>query len=126
MLGKASLLGAALLLLTNVAEARGPDFAKGIISKVPPAVLAGAYTVLVPQVDRDGNEIGGIRLPDITVPLATAITMGDNRLSLEERHRDKADYVAQITRAAEALEKDGYILAEDRRRIIDRADAAPW
>ncbi len=26
---------------------------------------------LVPQVDRDGNEIGGIRLPDVAVPLAT-------------------------------------------------------
>jgi hypothetical protein len=30
-----------------------------------------AYTVLVPQVDGDGNEIAGIRLPSIAVPLAT-------------------------------------------------------
>jgi Alpha/beta hydrolase domain len=29
------------------------------------------YPVLVPQVDADGNEIAGIRLPDITVPLGT-------------------------------------------------------
>jgi hypothetical protein len=26
---------------------------------------------LVPQVDRDGNELGGLRLPEVTVPLAT-------------------------------------------------------
>jgi hypothetical protein len=28
-------------------------------------------SVLVPQVDRDGNELDGIRLPEMTVPLAT-------------------------------------------------------
>lgn len=28
--------------------------------------------LLVPQVDADGNDLGGIRLPDITVPLGTA------------------------------------------------------
>jgi len=26
---------------------------------------------LVPQVDRDGNDVGGLRLPDVSVPLAT-------------------------------------------------------
>jgi hypothetical protein len=26
---------------------------------------------LVPQVDKDGNEVGGIRVPEVTVPLAT-------------------------------------------------------
>jgi hypothetical protein len=29
----------------------GPDFIRGLIGKMPPALLAGAYTVLVPQVD---------------------------------------------------------------------------
>ncbi|PYR86664.1 MAG: hypothetical protein DMG19_12520, partial [Acidobacteria bacterium] len=33
---------------------------------------AGApLPLLVPQVDRDGNPLGGLRLPDVTVPLAT-------------------------------------------------------
>ena len=30
-----------------------------------------AFPVLVPQVDEDGNERDGVRLPEITVPLAT-------------------------------------------------------
>jgi hypothetical protein len=30
-----------------------------------------AFPVLVPQVDADGNEHDGVRLPEITVPLAT-------------------------------------------------------
>ena len=38
----------------------------------PPRPIRGReYPVLVPKVDADGNEIGGIRLPDITVPLGT-------------------------------------------------------
>ncbi len=51
----------------------GPDFAKGIIDKVPPVALAAQYRVLVPKVDRDGNETSGILLPDIAVPTATAM-----------------------------------------------------
>src|SRR5207253_616533 len=40
------------------------------------ADLEGPHTahplpLLVPQVDRDGNELSGIRLPDVAVPLAT-------------------------------------------------------
>ncbi len=52
----------------------GPDFAKGVIGKVLPEPMKGDYPVYVPQVDRDGNEIGGVRVPEQAV--ATATTMG--------------------------------------------------
>ncbi|HVJ08547.1 MAG TPA: alpha/beta hydrolase domain-containing protein [Acidisarcina sp.] len=48
----------------------GPDWPKGVFSAQPPKV-GKPYPVLVPQVDVDGNELAGIRLPEITVPLAT-------------------------------------------------------
>jgi hypothetical protein len=49
----------------------GPHFASdGIITKEPPEV-GPAFTILVPQVDVDGNELGGLRTPGIVVPLAT-------------------------------------------------------
>ena len=49
----------------------GPDFAsKGIVAYEPPKV-ATPFPTLVPQVDRDGNETAGIRLPELAVPLAT-------------------------------------------------------
>src|SRR4051812_1799430 len=49
----------------------GPEFAaSGFITKEPPAV-EGAYPLLVPQVDADGIDLGGIRLPEVAVPLAT-------------------------------------------------------
>jgi hypothetical protein len=46
----------------------GPD-AK-IPEKLPPAA-GRPYPVLVPVVDQDGNEAAGIRLPDVSVPVAT-------------------------------------------------------
>jgi hypothetical protein len=48
----------------------GPEWQKGILSIQPPKV-GPAFPVLVPQVDADGNERDGVRLPEITVPLAT-------------------------------------------------------
>jgi Alpha/beta hydrolase domain len=48
----------------------GPGWRGGILSLQPPRVGA-AFPVLVPQVDADGNERDGVRLPEITVPLAT-------------------------------------------------------
>jgi hypothetical protein len=49
----------------------GSEFAsKGIITQEPPKV-GSAYPMLVPQVDADGNDLPGIRMPEISVPLAT-------------------------------------------------------
>jgi hypothetical protein len=48
----------------------GPNWRDGILAVQPPKV-GKAFPVLVPQVDADGNELGGIHLPEISVPLAT-------------------------------------------------------
>jgi hypothetical protein len=49
----------------------GNDFATlGIVSKEPPTVT-GVFPLLVPQVDEDGIDLGGIRLPELAVPVAT-------------------------------------------------------
>jgi len=47
----------------------GPDWQKGILSLQPPNV-GKAFPVMVPQVDADGNERDGVRLPEVAVPLA--------------------------------------------------------
>jgi hypothetical protein len=49
----------------------GPQFDRGILSILPPIVLDMPYHVFVPTTDADGNDIAGIRLPEISVPLAT-------------------------------------------------------
>jgi hypothetical protein len=48
----------------------GPKWRGGILTTQPPKVGAN-FPVLVPQVDVDGNELSGVRLPEETVPLAT-------------------------------------------------------
>ncbi len=48
----------------------GPNWRDGILALQPPQV-GKPFPVLVPQVDADGNEVGGIHLPEISVPLAT-------------------------------------------------------
>ena len=69
----------------------GPNWRKGILSVQPPKV-GTPFPVLVPQVDVDGNERDGVRLPELTVPLATyaswnprdpSIGAPDQRVSFE-------------------------------------------
>lgn len=50
----------------------GPDFDNGVLALEPPEEdRSKEYTVLVPQVDSDGNDVPGIRGPELEVPLAT-------------------------------------------------------
>jgi len=67
----------------------GPQWKDGIVSLEPPRV-GKPFAVLVPQSDADGNDLGGVRLPELQVPLATytgwnlrdpGIGAGDLRLS---------------------------------------------
>jgi hypothetical protein len=48
----------------------GPGAVSGVATILPP-VEGKPYPHFVPAVDRDGNEVSGVRLPDLTVPLAT-------------------------------------------------------
>jgi hypothetical protein len=106
-----------------------------------------AWRPLVPQVDADGNEIAGIRLPDIAVPrgtftgwnlyrepypageladrdgtyLAFAETeaaAGDSRRPIAERYPDGAAYRAEVKRVTEELRASRLLLAEDAERFL--------
>jgi hypothetical protein len=49
----------------------GPQYAtEKVIVREPPQ-LGAPYRVLVPQVNEDGNDVAGIRLPEVAVPLGT-------------------------------------------------------
>jgi hypothetical protein len=49
----------------------GPTFDDGILTTLPPKSLGTPYPALVPKTDSDGNDIAGIRVPDVAVPLST-------------------------------------------------------
>jgi alpha/beta hydrolase family protein len=112
------------------------------------------YVTRVAAVDADGNETAGIRLPDIAVPLATYTgwnvykalpselcdrdgsyipfartkaerqVAGDPRPSLEERYASRADYVAKVKAAAEALVAERLLLPADAERYVKAAEAS--
>jgi hypothetical protein len=49
----------------------GPEFENGMLTMMPPTLLGTPYPVFVPKTDSDGNDIAGIRYPDVSVPIAT-------------------------------------------------------
>lgn len=109
------------------------------------------YQLLVPAVDADGNDLAGVRLPDIDVPLAThtgwnlrrevfapgqlcglagfsvplpAVRKeGDPRLSLAQRYPSRLEYAKAVALSARALRDRGLLLQEDVDRYIERARA---
>jgi len=132
----------------------GKNILGGKIAIHPPRqVGSGAYKILVPKVDADGNDRAGIRLPAIEAPTGTYTgwnlrprglaedelsgllgsyipfakkrsqrrKTGDPRLSLEERYKDNADYVRQVSRAVRILVEQRYLLPEDAERMIAEA-----
>jgi hypothetical protein len=50
---------------------------------------------------------------------------GDPRLSIEERYKDQADYVQQVSQAARTLVDERFLLPEDADRIIAEAKNRP-
>jgi hypothetical protein len=117
---------------------------------IDPLPAEQGYGALVPQVDTDGNEVAGIRLPDIAVPRGTfmgwnlykapypdgeladrdgtflAFTAteaergADPRASLAARYPGRARAEA-VRGVVSALVADRLLLAEDAERFLDGA-----
>jgi len=49
----------------------GPDYLKTKIETIEPPIVKSTYPLLLPQVDQDGIDQGGIKMPEVAVPLAT-------------------------------------------------------
>ncbi len=49
----------------------GPRFDQGILTTLPPRISGSPYPAFVPKTDELGNDLAGIRLPEVAVPLAT-------------------------------------------------------
>jgi hypothetical protein len=124
----------------------GPHFAEGIVEREPQA-----YGALVPAVDGDGNEIAGVRLPEVAVPLATytgwnyrhpgignpqgmvamlgsffpfptAPDAGDARTPMGERYRDRDAYLRRVDAVIADLAERRLLLAEDGPVVRRRAE----
>jgi Alpha/beta hydrolase domain len=131
----------------------GPDFRgndlSGAFKFILPPAIKQVIPSLVPKVDADGNEVGGVPSVLHQAPLGTylgwnvqtpngsyaggfipftktkkeRLATGDPRLSLEERYRDHAGYVAVVKAAAERQVKERFLLPDDAARLIKAAEA---
>ncbi len=132
------------------------EHAEAGIGQFPANITGEPYPVRVSAVDADGNEIGGIRMPDVTVPVATHTgfnprhpdtgggtqlleylgsslpfaptadvrqRLGDPRPSIDERYRNRDDYLDRVRQAAEALVAQRFLLDEDIELCLDLAAA---
>jgi hypothetical protein len=70
----------------------GPDFDSGILSNYPPSVAGRpAYPIFVSKVDKDGNEVAGIRLPPVEAPIATTTGWALRRAGFSENEGCESD-----------------------------------
>jgi hypothetical protein len=118
----------------------------------PPTRIDNVYGARVCAVDADGNEIAGIRLPLIAVPLGTYTGWNvyraqpneladrdgsfiafartrqereaacDLRPSLEERYGSSEAYVAKVKAAAKALVAERLLLPSDAAEYVTTAE----
>ncbi|MFZ5608638.1 MAG: alpha/beta hydrolase domain-containing protein [Pseudomonadota bacterium] len=112
----------------------GPRWDAGIIDRQPP-VLRREIMPLVPAIDPSGNELGGIRLPALSVPAASFIpwSMRKNRanplelndfegfvvaLPADLQRPDRARFLAASRTAAQDLIDQGLLLAEDMGDVL--------
>ena len=124
-----------------------------------PPVFGPAWPTLVPAPDADGNDRGGIRLPDVAVPLGAYAgwnlrppAMGasgalarwsgsffhfarteeerarssDPRPSLESRYPTREDYLRRVEASVEELRREGFLLADDARTLLEQARSLAW
>jgi hypothetical protein len=119
----------------------------------PPARIDNVYGARVCAVDADGNEVAGLRLPPIAVPLGTYTgwnlyraqpgeladrdgslipfartkeereAAGDPRPSLAERYGTRETYIAKIKAAATALVAERLLLPADAAAYVRAAEA---
>lgn len=135
-----------------------PSDASGVPTNVPPPIKQ-VIRMLVPRVNADGNELGGVPVVLTDAPLGTYLgwnvtaggarpfhagqvcdyvggmipfakthadrmANGDPRLSLVERYKDHAGYVAAVTTAAANAVAQGFLLQVDADALIAAAAAS--
>jgi hypothetical protein len=138
----------------------GPNFYQTFVPTINPPVITPPYEdnpangpiypSYVPKTDSDGNDIAGIRLPELVVPLATytgwglrsgvwandgceasgqyipfAPTMaarlaGDPRRSVQERYPSYGLYRTQVILAVDNLVRNRFLICDDTQDMVTR------
>jgi hypothetical protein len=106
----------------------GPNLRRGRLEVHPPKQIGkGEYTILVPKVDADGNDIAGIRLPTIDAPIGTYTgwNLQPSHLAEDELSGLLGSFIPFAkTKAERRKNGDRRLSIEERYR--DQADYVRW
>ena len=96
----------------------GADFEDGILTNYPPSVDGcPVYPNFVSKVDSDGNELAGIRLPEVAAPIATTTGWALRRAGYGENDGYESDgqhIPFKITKAERIASADPRLSLEER------------
>src|SRR6516165_8924542 len=95
----------------------GPEAERGILKEPPEVVPGEGYTVLVPAVDDDGNDIAGVRAPMVGAPLGTYC--GWNLRARGFGHGAMHEFSGSYIPLPESLE-ERHMTADPRRSVLER------
>jgi hypothetical protein len=121
----------------------GSDYKdKGIVAKEPPNVMR-PFRTLVPQADADGNDLGGVRMPEVecaigaftgwnlrSESIGAAGTLLGNTGSylpfelkkIQGKFQGPEQYKACVAKAATSLVKRKFLLQRDVPKLVDAAE----
>ncbi len=114
----------------------GEKWAQGIIEVQPPIILAET-TPAVPNIDTNGNEVGGIIHPLLKAPIATFLpwvlrsnTFANNEMAdftgavkkwptqrIKARYSSKKSYLKHLEKMSRKSLSQGWLLARDLNRV---------
>jgi hypothetical protein len=119
----------------------GPESDRGI-GRFPPVVTGPPRPCLVSVVDGDGNEVAGVRLPAVAVPLAVSVGWNPERPrpgvpvelwnlvggrlpfppdEILRRYGDLEQYLGRVRVSADALVEQRHLLSGDLDVVLDAA-----
>ena len=119
----------------------GPEAGNGV-GTFPPTRTGPDRPCLVSAIDTDGNEIAGIRLPEVAVPLAASFGWNPEKprdgvpvevwnlvggrlpfppAEIHRRYRDKPQYLALVRLTIDSLVEARHLLADDVDEMMRRA-----
>lgn len=120
--------GAPYRALVPAVDADGNETSGIVLPEV--AVPLGTHTGWNLRAPGVGAETMLSPLDGMFLPFAKTreerVKSGDPRLSLEERYRDRADYLGRLTEAALKLRAEGFLLDEDVVRVLSRQAGEAW
>jgi hypothetical protein len=114
---------------------------KGVIGMEPPRVVR-QFRTLAPQADADGNDLGGIRMPEVACPIAaytgwnlrsesigapgslfgnTGSYLPFDVAKIQQKYATKAQYLSCVEAAAKSLAQRRLLLGHDAASLIDMA-----